>query len=91
MTHVEVEDGLQVRFPGRSESFVEGVEIGLLLAELASGQADILRRMRPASIEQAREVAAGFGYRLSVTETIDGWSEIHCTNRRSRPRLTLVR
>jgi hypothetical protein len=91
MALIEVEDGLRVRFPGRDPAFLEGVEIGLLLSDLAAGVPVIERRMRTASLPQARELAEAFGYRLAAAPDNGGWTEIHCGDGRARPRLTLVR
>lgn len=90
MTVIEVEDGLQVRFPGRGPEFLEGVEIGLLLAELATGASDVRRRFRLSAVDQAHELAAGFGYRAEKVDHGAGWVDLNFTRRRSRPRLSVV-
>jgi hypothetical protein len=36
MRHIHIEPGLRVRFAGRNEAFNEGVEIGLLAANMAA-------------------------------------------------------
>lgn len=91
MTEVEVEDGLTVRFPGRESEFVEGVEIGLLLAELATGSVDVTRRIRSSNALQARELASSFGYRtVTVGDDDARVLEMHFTKRRVRPRLMVV-
>ncbi|WP_075214181.1 hypothetical protein [Mongoliimonas terrestris] len=90
MHDVEIEDGLTVRFPGRTGEFLQGVDIGLLLADLAAGRSDINRRIRRASLKQAADVALGFGYRCVTVAEGDGWADIHVTNRRQRPALRVV-
>ena len=51
MGAIEVEPGLSVRFPGRSDDFAEGVEVGILSILMAQGMPDITREIPiPASI-----------------------------------------
>ncbi|WP_181705086.1 hypothetical protein [Chthonobacter rhizosphaerae] len=90
MREVMVEDGLTVRFPGRSVEFLEGVDIGLLIADLAAGHGDITRRIRRSGLKQAADVANGFGYRCTTVAEGDDWIEINVTNRRRRPVLRVV-
>ena len=91
MRYIEVEDGLRVRFPGRGEEFNEGIEIGLLVAQLAQGGREFGRLISTANLEQARDVAGRFGYTLKVVAERAGTSEILVSNSRRRPSLTLVR
>lgn len=90
MAVVEVEDGLTVRFPGRNTSFREGVEIGLLLADLAAGLPEIERRVGAGALDQARQLAGAFGYRLAAGEEADGTVPVVCAKGRERPRLTVI-
>ena len=66
MRRIHVEDGLSVRFPGRSEEFNEGVEIGMLAVLMSSGQRGFTRWLSPANLEQARAIADRMGYRLTA-------------------------
>lgn len=91
MTEIEVEDGLSVRFPGRETAFLEGVEIGLLLAEMVEGPMDVIRRVRSSNAAQARELATSFGYRtVTVGDDRAELVEMHFTKRRLKPRLLVV-
>lgn len=91
MNDIAVEDGLTVRFPEREPDFIEGVEIGLLLALLASGQSDVMQTIRTSSLEQAQALAAQFGYRcIASRQDSSNRITVHVTNRRFRPRLVAV-
>lgn len=90
MRHIEVEDGLRLRFPGRDEEFNEGVEIGLLVARLARGDQAFSCQISTANVDQARAVAQQLGYRICVTNESQGLSEVQVAVRSRRPPLTLV-
>jgi hypothetical protein len=91
MRFIHVEDDLRLRFPGRGEDFNEGVEVGLLIAGMASGRSELSIRIAAANLEQVQELATSLGYRVRV-EARDGcWVDITCCTGRSRPKLTLVR
>ncbi|ACA18011.1 hypothetical protein M446_3630 [Methylobacterium sp. 4-46] len=91
MRHIQVEDGLRLRFPGRDASFQEGVEIGLLVAQLAQqGGRSFTRLLSSASLDQARSVARGFGCAIEVVAEQDGVSEVVVSSGRRRPVLTVV-
>ncbi|WP_375410968.1 hypothetical protein [uncultured Methylobacterium sp.] len=90
MRHIHIEDGLRLRFPGRDEEFDQGVEIGLLVAQLASGTAEFTRLVAMANVEQARDVARQLGYHVRISGVDAGSSEISFSRRKRRPTLTLV-
>jgi hypothetical protein len=90
MRHIEVEDGLRLCFPGRDEEFDLGVEIGLLIAELAAGKAEFTRPLSNGNVEQAREVARQLGYHVRVLGMDEASSDISFSIRKRRPALTLV-
>jgi hypothetical protein len=90
MRQIQVEDGLRVRFPGRDDAFDEGVEIGLLLASMASGRPRIAARISEATLDQARDLGVLMGYRIVVEQTEAKFLEITCCSGRSRPALALV-
>lgn len=87
---VHVEDGLHIGFPHRSAEFAEGVEIGILAALMATGSPRFHHRISPASVEQARDLAAPLGYRLMVSDEADGLVQIALSRTSLRPRLSLV-
>jgi len=92
MIPVEVVQGLKVRFPTRSDDFRAGLEIGLLLAELACEPARISRAIAAANLPQVRIVLQGFGYRIIETRADGDMVEIECAgpHARIRPRLRVV-
>ena len=90
MRRIHVEDGLSVRFPGRSEEFNEGVEIGMLAVLMSSGQRGFTRWLSPANLEQARAIADRMGYRLTAGEADGDLTEAIFRTGRARPKLTLV-
>jgi hypothetical protein len=87
---IHVEDGLSLRFPGRQEDFNEGVEIGLLIALMTSGQDSFSRWLSTGNIDQARAIAEMMRYRM-VEGAVDGtWTELTFRTGRARPKLRLV-
>jgi hypothetical protein len=90
MRDVEVEEGLVVRFPGRSDDFVEGIEIGLLLAALALGAGQVERWMPIATVAQAEALATRMKYFTSLGETYDGLTLLTFSRWAPRPKLKLV-
>ncbi len=91
MRHIDVVPGLRLRFAHRDEAFDEGVEIGLLAASMAAGVAEFTTTMASNTLEQARALAAGLGYRLHVVATADDRVEVMVLTGRRRPKLRLVR
>ena len=90
MRQIQVEDGLRVRFPGRDEAFDEGVEIGLLLASMATGRPRIPARISEATLDQARDLGTMMGYRIVVEQAEAKFVEITCCSGSSRPTLSVV-
>lgn len=90
MRRIHVEDGLSLRFPGREAEFNEGVEIGLLAASLAARHGEFTLRLANSTLDQARSLAEGFGYRLHICPLDDRSSEVVFLTGRRRPKLRLV-
>ena len=90
MRRIQVEDGLSLRFPGRSEDFNEGVEIGVLAVLMSSGQRGFTHWVSSANVEQAREIAGKMGYRLTEGEVDGTVTQVILRTGRVRPTLTLV-
>ncbi len=90
MRRIHVEDGLSLRFPGRSEDFNEGVEIGVLAVLMSSGQRGFSHWVSSANVEQAREVAGKMGYRLTEGDRDGSLTQVILRTGRMRPMLTLV-
>jgi hypothetical protein len=91
MREIHVEEDLRLRFPGRGEEFDQGVEIGLLIAAMASGQTELSLRIAAANLDQAQALATRMGYRVRVEARDTFWADISCCTGRIRPKLTLVR
>lgn len=66
MRLITIADGVTVRFPTRSQDFDEGVEIGVIAGLMASGIARFDVRVARETLEQARSLAEGFGYRVAT-------------------------
>ena len=90
MRHIHVEDGLRLRFPGRDETFNEGVEIGLLVAGLAAGHSAFTLRLANGTLEQARSLAVLMGYRVHIVRQDGDWIEVMFLTGSRRPKLMLV-
>ncbi|MFY9293865.1 MAG: hypothetical protein WAP03_24695 [Methylorubrum rhodinum] len=90
MRTIHVEEGLRLRFPGRDASFHEGVEIGILAVNLASGRSEFTLRFSSSTLEQARALASQLGYRTHVVADDATWAEVTFLTGQRRPRLALV-
>jgi hypothetical protein len=87
---VEIESGLRLRFPRRSEEFDQGVEIGVLAVLMATGGMDFERSISVENLDQARALADKLGYHL-VCRSMDAHSaDVLFKTGRPRPQLTLV-
>lgn len=90
MRHVQIVQGLRVRFPGRSDDFDEGVEIGAVAALMATAGRTFSQRISSGSLDQIRPLAAQLGYRLVIESSGDGWSDVSFRMGPARPRLMLA-
>jgi hypothetical protein len=91
MRSIQIEEKLWVRFPARNGSFLEGVEIGALAAHLATAVPELRRTISAAAFEQAKALAAKFGYRaLAGNDAGTGMLEVTFTTRRRKPQLRLI-
>lgn len=89
MRHIQVDDGLRLRFPGRSDEFDDGVEIGIASALMAVGN-PFTRAVSARNLDQIRALADRMSYRLAVGPETDGAVEATFTLGRARPALRLV-
>ncbi|MDX2157092.1 MAG: hypothetical protein SFW09_11345 [Hyphomicrobiaceae bacterium] len=87
---VHLEDGCTLRFPGRSDDFADGVELGILAAQMDHGVVCLSRRIARSNLDQLRALAAKLGYRLVVGVTDDSWCHVDLVAKTERPRLRLV-
>jgi hypothetical protein len=90
MRHIHLADGLRLRFPGRSEEFDQGVEIGMLAVLMDTGAREFRRWIATANLDQARALAKQLGYHV-VEGSGDGeWTELVFRFGSARPQLKLV-
>jgi hypothetical protein len=90
MRRIEIMDGLSVRFPNRSDEFVEGVEIGLLAAALAARPARHAADVTPRSVAQAEAFARSLGYRVVTGPETAGLVALTCMREDVKPSFKLV-
>lgn len=90
MRHIQIGEGLRLRFPGQEETFDLGVEIGMLAVLMDQGQREFSRWISTANVEQARALAESLGYRLVTGATDETWTEVTVRSGRARPSLRLV-
>ena len=90
MRQVEIESGLRLRFPHRSEEFDQGVEIGMLAVLMATSGMDFERSISIENLDQARALADKLGYHLVCRTTDANAADVLFKTGRPRPQLTLV-
>lgn len=96
MRRIEIETGLVLRFPQRSADFCDGMEIGLLAMQMASGADTFSRSIAAGNVEQARALADKLGYMIVASPAggqADDESSVTVTLRKrgARPELRIVR
>ncbi len=87
---VQLDQNCALRFPGRDEDFAAGVEIGMLATLMDLGHWPIERCIHTANMDQARELAEAFEYRLVEGRSEGEWTPITLAPRSVRPKLVLV-
>lgn len=65
MRRIEVGDGLELGFPGRSADFREGFEVGLLAAALLYGAPTVTLGVSVRAIPQVADLARQLGYSMT--------------------------
>jgi len=90
MRQIHLTDGTRVRFPGRTEEFDQGVEIGILAVLMDFGTPEITRTISASNLEQARALADKLGYRLLEGVGADGLTTVILRRAQVRPVLKLV-
>ena len=90
MRHIHLAEGLRLRFPGRSEEFAQGVEVGMAAALMESGLREFTRWISEQNLPQVRSLAEKLGYRLVEGASDAEWT--HATFRfgQARPQFKLV-
>ncbi|MHB2209752.1 hypothetical protein [Methylobacterium sp. CM6257] len=90
MRHVHIEPGLRLRFAGRDEVFNEGVEIGLLAANMASRVGEFTATLAGTTLDQTRALAKSLNYRVHVVADDGTWTQVMFLTGSRRPKLRLV-
>jgi hypothetical protein len=90
MRRIEIVDGLTVRFPNRSEEFLEGVEIGLLAAALALSPVRHAVDIAQGALAQATDFARSLGYRVVEGPAAEGRVALTLLRADVRPALRVV-
>ena len=90
MRHIHLDDGLKLRFPGRSEEFDQGVEIGMVAALMQSQVREFSRWISAHNLDQVRALAERLGYRLVEGSSDSEWSQVTFRFGHARPQFRLV-
>ncbi|KLK93163.1 hypothetical protein AA309_10230 [Microvirga vignae] len=92
MRHIHLDDGLRLRFPGRSEEFDQGVEIGMLAVLMDQEIPEFSRWISRANLGQVEAIAKQMGYRAIEAGGDEEWVEItfHHGSIKTKPNLRLV-
>ena len=92
MRHIHLDDGLRLRFPGRSEDFDQGVEIGMIAVLMDQGLAEFSRWIAKSNLSQVQAIAKQMGYRIEEGGGDEEWVDVtflHGTVK-AKPKLRLV-
>lgn len=90
MRRIEIVEGLSIRFPNRSEEFLEGFEIGLVAAALAFSPARHVVDISEAAVTQAADLARNLGYRVVEGPAAEGRIALTLIRADVRPSLRVV-
>jgi hypothetical protein len=92
MRHIHLDDGLRLRFPGRSEDFDQGVEIGMIAVLMDQGFPEFSRWIAKSNLSQVQSIAKQMGYRIEEGGGDEEWVDVtflHGTVK-AKPKLRLV-
>ena len=92
MRHIHLDDGLRLRFPGRSEDFDQGVEIGMIAVLMDQGFPEFSRWIARANLSQVQAIAKQMGYRIEDDGGDEEWVEVTFLygTAKAEPKLRLV-
>lgn len=76
MRHIHLDDGLRLRFPGRSEDFDQGVEIGMIAVLMDQGLSEFSRWIARSNLSQVEAIAKQMGYRIEENGGDGEWADI---------------
>ena len=92
MRHIHLDDGLRLRFPGRSEDFDQGVEIGMIAVLMDQASPSSRAGSRAPTLSQVQAIAKQMGYRIEEDSGDEEWVDVtflHGTVK-AKPKLALV-
>ena len=92
MRHIHLDDGLRLRFPGRSEDFDQGVEIGMIAVLMDQGLNEFSRWIARSNLSQVEAIAKQMGYRIEENGGDGEWADITFLygSVKAKPKLRLV-
>jgi hypothetical protein len=92
MRHIHLDDGLRLRFPGRSEDFDQGVEIGMIAVLMDQGLGEFSRCIARSNLSQVEAIARQMGYRIEEAGGDEEWVDLTFLygTAKSKPKLKLV-
>jgi hypothetical protein len=92
MRHIHLDDGLRLRFPGRSEDFDQGVEIGMVAVLMDQGMTEFSRWISRTNLSQIEAIARQMGYRIEEGGGNEDWVDVTFLYgmANSKPKLRLV-
>jgi hypothetical protein len=92
MRHIHLDDGLRLRFPGRSEDFDQGVEIGMIAVLMDQGLSEFSRWIARSNLSQVEAIAKQMSYRLEEAGGDEEWVDVTFLygTAKSKPKLKLV-
>ena len=92
MRHIHLDEGLRLRFPGRSEDFDQGVEIGMIAVLMDQETPEFSRWISRSNVGQVEAIAKQMGYRVIEAGGEEEWVELTFRHGsiKSKPNLRLV-
>jgi len=92
MRHIHLDEGLRLRFPGRSEDFDQGVEIGMVAVLMDQELLEFSRWISRANLGQVEAIAKQMGYRVVETGGDEDWVDVTFRHNsvKAKPKLRLV-
>ncbi|WP_243372144.1 hypothetical protein [Microvirga solisilvae] len=92
MRHIHLDEGLRLRFPGRSEDFDQGVEIGMIAVLMDQENLEFSRWISRANLGQVEAIAKQMGYRVIEEGGDEEWADITFRHNsiKAKPNLRLV-
>ena len=92
MRHIHLDDGLRLRFPGRSEDFDQGVEIGMIAVLMDQGLSEFSRWIARSNLSQVEAIAKQMSYRIEEVGGDEEWADVTFLygTAKAKPKLKLV-